>query len=178
MNERISSHRPPHTYLNDTWYFVTASTVDRQHYLSTDNHLRLWVEILQEQADAFGVVLSAWVILPNHYHILFKSHLGRDIGKFIGRLHGRTSRGFNLLDNTKGRQVWYNYWDTCIRTEKDCWTRFNYIHNNPVKHGYVRKHPDWKFSSYHRYLRTKGEEWLADCWQRYPVVDFREGDDY
>jgi putative transposase len=119
----------------------------------------------------FGITLRAWVVLRNHYHLLLKSRVGRDISKFIGRLHGRTSYEFNLLDNAQGRKVWYSYWDTCIRTEADYWTRFNYVHNNPVKHGYVQRHADWEFSSYRYYLQTKGEEWLADCWQRYPIID-------
>jgi len=37
---------------------------------------------------------------------------------------------------------------------------------------------DWEFSSYGYYLREKGEEWLADCWERYPVIDYIEGDDF
>jgi hypothetical protein len=36
---------------------------------------------------------------------------------------------------------------------------------------------DWPFSSYRYYLRTKGKEWLDDCWQRYPVIDYLAGDD-
>ena len=178
MDKSISPHRPPHIYLDDTWYIITASTVNKVRYLTTTNHLQLWVEILRELIKEFSLTLNAWVVLHNHYHLLIKSRIGRDIGRFIGRLNGRTSREFNLRDNAEGRQVWYNYWDTCIRTEADYWTRFNYIHNNPVKHGYVKHYADWEFSSYRYYLSTKGEEWLADCWQRYPVIDYLEDDDF
>lgn len=173
-----SPHRPLHIYASDTWYIITATTVDGGHYLSTDTHLSLWVDVTKTLVDDFKITLSAWVVLRNHYHVLVKSTVGRDIGKFVGRLNGRTSREFNLLDNMIGRQVWYSYWDTCIRTEADFWTRFNYIHNNPVKHGYVKNHADWQYSSYPYYLREKGEEWCADCWRRYPVIDFLRGDDF
>jgi putative transposase len=58
------------------------------------------------------------------------------------------------------------------------WTRFNYIHSNPVKHGYV-SHPDaWPYSSYHYYLRTRGSAWLADSYERYPVLEHVQGDDF
>jgi putative transposase len=178
MHKSISPHRPLHIYADDAWYIVSASTVDGVRYLATDDHLRLWVTTARQLVEELTTTLRAWVVLRNHYHMLFKPSLGRDISKFIGRLNGRTSYEFNLLDGIQGRQVWYNYWDTCIRTEADYWTRFNYIHNNPVKHGYVRCHADWEFSSYQYYLRTKGEEWLADCWERYPVIDYLEGDDF
>ena len=36
---------------------------------------------------------------------------------------------------------------------------------------------DYKFSSYHDYINTKGEEWLQDCFERYPVIDFTVSED-
>ena len=100
------------------------------------------------------------------------------MASFLGQLHGGISRQLNLRDGVLGRQVWHNYWDTCIRTEADLWTRFNYVHHNPVKHGYAERPDQWPFSSYAFYLRTKGKEWLSDCWQRYPVIDILQGDDF
>jgi len=102
MNKGISPHRPLHIYLDDTWYIITASTVNKVRYLTTTNHLQLWVEILRELIKEFGLTLNAWVVLHNHYHLLIKSRIGRDIGRFIGRLNGRTSREFNLRDNAEG----------------------------------------------------------------------------
>jgi putative transposase len=83
----------------------------------------------------------------------------------------------NASDNTHGRQVWHNYWDTCVRTEADYWTRFNYVHYNPIKHGYVKQLSDWPFSSYGYYLKHRGEELLLDVLERYPVVDFTDPND-
>ena len=171
-------HRPPHIYSDDTWYIITASTVNRAPYLATDSHLRLWVDALRLGMTESGIALRAWVVLRNHYHVLLNAPTGRDIALFMGRLHGRTARQFNQHDQVSGRQVWFNYWDTCIRAEADFWTRFNYIHHNAVKHGYVSNSADWAFSSYHYYLRTKSAEWLADCWERHPVIDYLEGDDF
>ncbi len=178
MQTSTSPHRPPHIYADDTWYIITASTVNGARYLSTSEHLTFWAESLRALVTEFSITLRAWVALPNHYHVLLKPREGQSIAKFIGRLNGRTSRHANLLDHAEGRQVWYDYWDTCIRTEKDHWTRFNYIHQNPVKHGYARELADWEFSSYHYYLRVQGAEWLADCWREYPVIDYLQGDDF
>lgn len=172
------AHHPPHIFLNDTWYIVTAATLYSRGYLSTAQAKLYVIDKLNELVNAYSVVLRAWVVLDNHYHILFKSRQGKDLSRFFGQLHGATSRQINLWDATPGRQVWHNYWDTCIRTETDFWTRFNYIHHNPVKHGYVKRIEDWPYSSYHHYLQTKGQDWLDDCWQRYPVIDFLKDDDF
>ncbi len=172
----MSDHHPPHIYLDNTWYIITATTLDHASFLVSERAKTLVRDTLESLVLEFNITLYAWVILNNHYHLLLKTWRGKDLPRFLGRLHGSTSRQINLWDVATGRQVWHNYWDTCIRTETDLWTRFNYIHNNPVKHGYVRRLEDWPFSSYRHYLKTKGEEWLRDCWLRYPATDYLEGD--
>jgi len=157
MEYSSSPHRPLHIYADDTWYFITASTVKHKPYLSSPEHLELWKSNFFELASRSGIDIFAWVILENHYHILIQSRQGRGLGQFIGQLHGRTSRQLNLLDQTQGRQIWYSYWDICIRGEADLWTRFNYIHYNPVKHGVTSNPEDWPFSSYRFYQEQESQ---------------------
>ncbi len=174
----MAAHHPPHIFVDDTWYCVSASTLRRARLLVSVRAKSLVRDQLKALIAEFGIVLRAWVILDDHYHLLLKARAGKDLPRFFGRLHGATSHQLNLWDDTPGRQVWHNYWDTCIRTEASLWTHFNYIHNNPVKHGYVAHPRDWEFSSYRYYLSEEGEDWLADCWKRYPVIDYIEGDDF
>jgi putative transposase len=174
---RKIDHHPPHLYLDDAWYIITAATHNHASYLASEQAKTLLRDALRSLVHEFSITLRAWVILDNHYHLLLKTDHGKDLSRFFGRLHGGTARQINLWDKAPGRQVWHNYWDACIRTESDLWTRFNYIHNNPIKHGYVQRLHDWPFSSYRHYLKTRGEEWLLHCWQRYPVVNYLEGDD-
>ncbi len=174
-----ASHHPPHIYLDDTWYIVTSAVHERRCLLQPEGHKDLVRDQLKALVIKLGLRLSAWVILDNHYHILVKTRVGAELPRFFGQLHGRTSHDLNDRDNARGRQVWHNYWDTCIRTEANYWTRFNYIHHNPVKHGYVRQMENWPFSSCRHYLEHKGEEWLMDAFRRYPIVDFTDpADDF
>jgi putative transposase len=174
----MPDHHPPHIFSDDTWYMITASTLNHAPFLRSEQAKMIVHDKLQDLYKAFGMSRFAWVILDDHYHLLLKTTLGKEISRFIGRLHGSTSRQINLQDHAVGRQVWHNYWDSCIRAEADLWRRFNYIHQNPVKHGYVQNSEDWSFSSYHHYLREKGAEWLDDCWQRYAVIDYLDGDEF
>lgn len=59
-----------------------------------------------------------------------------------------------------------------MRSEAHYYTTLNYIHNNPVKHGYASKWTDWPFSSVHWYLDVKGRKWLEDVWRSYPVLNY------
>jgi len=138
----------------------------------------VWLEKLQALTTEFKLNMAAWVALSNHNHLLLLPKEGSDLGKFMKRLNGGTSRQLNLLDNTQGRYIWYSYWDTCIRGERDFWARFNYIHYNPVKHGYVHNPEDWEFSSYRFYLQEEGEEWLTRCWAEFSAPDSIENDQF
>jgi putative transposase len=53
---------------------------------------------------------------------------------------------------------------------------FNYVHYNPVKHGYVCDPFDWTWSSLQMYYADKGKEWLEEQWIAYrPPSDFGKG---
>jgi putative transposase len=52
-------------------------------------------------------------------------------------LHTRTGGWLNRLDQTPGRQVWFNYRDTRLTHQRSYLARLNYVHQNPVKHGLV-----------------------------------------
>lgn len=99
----------------------------------------------------------------------------KKIARFINRLHSVTALHLNRMDRTPRRRVWYQYWDKSLETEKGFWTCFNYIHQNAIKHGCVPaldRLSDYPFSSFTQWLKNRGEDWLADCFSRYPIVDF------
>ncbi len=108
MAARITSphHRPTHIYADDTFYFVTATNLHHAPRLAPAGHK----EYLQEQflniTSAYGLDLKAWVILNNHYHILFHLGDGEKLSPFIKNLHTNTAIAFNEWDNQPGRQVW------------------------------------------------------------------------
>ncbi|WP_203109121.1 REP-associated tyrosine transposase [Legionella bononiensis] len=46
------------------------------------------------------------------------------------------------------------FWEHRIRDESDLQAHIDYIHFNPVKHGYVPSAKEWPYSSFHRYVRN------------------------
>jgi len=44
------------------------------------------------------------------------------------------------------------YWEHRIRDEQDFETHVDYIHYNPVKHGYATAPADWPYSTFHRFV--------------------------
>lgn len=165
-------HHPPHIFQSSTIYFLLARTVDKQHYFDTDTKKNLLFSCIKEASKKYDTKLCSWIILDNHYQLQAQFENGRDVPKFIKIINGKSSYLLNRLESKSGRKIWYNYWDRCIRSERDFWIRFNYNHHNCVKHGYAQKMEDYKWSSYNYYLEKYGEKWLDSVFEQYPIVDF------
>jgi len=122
-----------------------------------------------------GGEVSAWVVLPNHYHLLARVPSLRQFGLMSRKLHSKTAVQWNREDGIPGRQVWYRYTDRAIRGDGHYYAALNYIHGNPVKHAYVDRADEWACSSVHIYLETFGREYLRDLWRQYPPRDMGKG---
>ena len=44
------------------------------------------------------------------------------------------------------------FWEHVIRDDEDLRKHIDYIHWNPVKHGWVKKVADWPYSSFHDFV--------------------------
>lgn len=76
------------------------------------------------------------------------------------------------LLKAQDRPIWYQYMDHVIRNEEDYYKHLNYIHQNPVKHGYAKKMTEYKWSSIHDWVKNHGKEYVVDCFRTYPIKDF------
>ena len=44
------------------------------------------------------------------------------------------------------------FWEHAIRDDRDLEAHMDYLHFNPLKHGFVDRVADWPFSTFHRYV--------------------------
>ncbi len=146
-------HNPPHLFLPNTVYMLTASIYSKEPLLTSSNRKMDWVEAFIKAAETYGWQIIAWVILNNHYHaIVLSPDKVETLSMFVGSYHKFTARKWNGEDNADGRKVWWNYWDTCIRSEKDYYNRLRYVFWNPVKHGLTNSPKEYEFSNYREFL--------------------------
>jgi putative transposase len=73
---------------------------------------------------------------------------------------------YQNLDKTNVNVVSGNEdtWEHIIRDANDYEQHINYIHYNPVKHGYIHSPYDWKYSSIHRFIKDGilSKDWACD----------------
>lgn len=190
-------HNPPHIYLDNTIYKLTGCTYNKITYFDNDHKKQILKNKIFESIKFFDFILYAWVILDNHYHILFQIKEGKQLSNFVKLIHGGSSYELNKVNHgtkvptpdrtevlipvpTPKRKIWYSYWDTCIKNEKEFWIYLNYIHNNPIKHNYIKNLEEleiYQFSSYPEYLKEKGKQRVIDIFSKYPIVDFTDESD-
>jgi putative transposase len=142
-------------------YFFTVALADRKDDLLVREIVRLRAAMRTvKQRHPFEIV--AMVVMPDHLHALWrlppddadypmrwsliKSAFSRSLPKYE---YIRPSRELK-----RERGIWQRrYWEHLIRDERDLQIHADYIHCNPVKHGYVSRALDWPYSSLHRYVR-------------------------
>ena len=91
--------------------------------------------------------LIAWVIMPNHVHVLAQIIEGFPLHKTIQAWKSISAHYANLVLKRDGR-FWYpDYFDRFIRNERHFERSIRYIHHNPVAAGLVESAEDWRFTS-------------------------------
>jgi REP element-mobilizing transposase RayT len=96
--------------------------------------------------DGLEYELRAWVIMPNHVHLLFKV-LSVPMSELVNAWKGFTAKQANKILARRGRFWQEDYWDTYMRDEEHEQGTRKYIEMNPVKARLVADRKGWPWSS-------------------------------
>ena len=91
--------------------------------------------------------LSAWVVMPNHAHMLLTPEAEWSLSEIMKSFKSYTSHEANKLLGQHGQFWMEDYFDRYVRDEKHFTSAIAYIENNPVKARLCKKPEDWLFSS-------------------------------
>jgi putative transposase len=102
--------------------------------------------------DSLRYRLLAWVVMPNHVHVLFQPINGWTVAKIVASWKKFTAR--KICDDQRSNggtpiePIWHReYWDRFIRDQTHLIQTIDYIHMNPVKAGLVSTPESWPWSS-------------------------------
>jgi putative transposase len=141
-------------------YFFTVTLAHRRSTALVDHigALRAAFRVCRRERP---FAIDAIVVLPDHLHAILT--LPPEDADFSGRwrrIKGHFSsymiaRAAVTARHANGRYaLWQRrFWEHTIRDEGDFARHVDYIHFNPVKHGFVHQVRDWPYSSFHRYVR-------------------------
>ncbi|MFW2177128.1 MULTISPECIES: REP-associated tyrosine transposase [unclassified Moraxella] len=164
------------TYIRDKTkggcYFLTLCLENRQSNILIEN-VGLFRNAYKITKQNHDFTLEAMVLMPDHIHLMIT--LAKDSDNFsviVSSLKSHFSRQMNLLNfdsnashsRQKKREsgIWQRrFWEHKIRDDVDFLHHVEYIHYNPVKHGYSLSPKDWQFSTFHRFVQQGiyDEDW-------------------
>jgi len=142
-----------------TWFF-TVTLANRKSDLLT-REIGCLREAVRRVRHDWPFHIDAWVVLPDHIHAVWTLPEGdRDFSTRWRLIKSCFSRGMPRMERVsasrlrKGeRGIWQRrFWEHRIRDENDYRRHVDYVHINPLKHGYVEQVIDWPFSTFHRFV--------------------------
>ena len=136
-----------------SWFF-TVVTRDRNPVFRKPVGMAVLRHALRKVRRKLPFTIDAIVVLPDHLHCIWTlpaedadySTRWRLIKSFVTR-HG------DVAGDDQPVSLWqHRYWEHLIRDQADFRAHVDYIHYNPVRHGYVGKPVEWPYSSVRRYV--------------------------
>jgi putative transposase len=104
-------------------------------------------EAVREEICLGFLEMAAWVIMPNHVHVLAEVAVG-GLSETLRRVKGRSARRCNLILGSTGRPFWQaESYDRCVRDAVEFERVWRYVERNPVKAGLVERVEDFRWSS-------------------------------
>lgn len=156
-------------------YYLTSVTNSRLSVFRTDKLKLVACAALDEARKSAGMLFFAYVIMPDHLHMLIGS--AKKPSQVLQYINGITARRiidflkasnyesslFKLRRATGEREYQYSLWDhhpnlKLISTENGLIEKANYIHQNPVRAGLVERAEDYRWSSMRYWLRKPLED--------------------
>jgi putative transposase len=143
-------------------FFFTVNLTDRRSHLLI-KRIDLLRQSFRYTQSRHPFTIDAVVVLPDHLHAIWTLPSGdADYAVRWRLIKSMFSRGVERVEERsesrrlkRERGIWQRrYWEHTLRDEGDVGRHCDYIHYNPVKHGYVKSVENWPFSSFRKFVRS------------------------
>jgi putative transposase len=147
-------------------FFFTVVTYQRMPILTNESSRRILHDAWIEVNHWFPFETIAICLLPDHLHCIWQLPEGDDNYSirwgqikrlFTHRYLQEIGPGQERNESHQKRReaaIWQRrFWEHTISDKVDLETHLDYIHYNPIKHGFVTKAASWEWSSFKRYVK-------------------------
>ncbi|WP_145063411.1 REP-associated tyrosine transposase [Adhaeretor mobilis] len=155
-------------------FFFTLKTERNAPIFSQAPNVKLLGDVFRETKSRWPFEVNAVVLLPDHLHTIWSlpggdanystrwAWLKKEFTKRYLDAGGVEQPTSLSRDKNRRRGVWQRrFWEHTCEDVEDFEAHFDYLHWNPVKHGYVECPHQWPHSSFHRWV---GQGVYAKLW--------------
>jgi len=147
----------------DRVYHIYNRGIDRTKIFYNHNDYMFFICKYQQYVSPH-VNTYAFCLIPNHFHILFRtkpgSHLNKIVSEQLRRFFIVHAQRINILNNRDGNLFCKNFKRILVDKEDYFKRLVFYIHHNPVKHKVTESYKEYPYSSYDFY--SKGNNNFID----------------
>ncbi|MDR5659791.1 transposase [Serpentinicella sp. ANB-PHB4] len=143
-----------HYYEENCYYFITTITENRESIFKDPIICDLLIHILTQYKLQCPFNLKAFVVMPDHIHLLLQPTGKENISEIMKKVKGSFSRYYNRLQKRTGSVFQKGFYDMAIRNDNQLLEVMEYIHHNPCKKGIDLVPEDYTYSSYNFYFNA------------------------
>ena len=129
-------------------YLVTSNVKDRLPLFAERGCCQIVIGGIGFLRTRLGHQVHAYVLLPDHMHLVVTPREGGNISQVMHSLKLYTARQIGALLGSKGGIWQARFYERALRTPKEVEGALAYVHDNPVKAGLADRPEDYDWSSY------------------------------
>ena len=150
----------------DVPHHVTQRGNNRQDVFFVPDDRKIYLELLREQAQRFGLQVIGYCLMTNHVHLVATPATEASLAQAVGRTHFRYTQYINRLHGRSGH-LWQNRFYSCALDDDQATDALRYIERNPVRARLVRKpwRYEWSSASAHAGLEDRTGLLDLDRWR-------------
>ena len=156
----VSRLRRP--FLSNRYFFITVRLVKTRTQLADADFASLALAFNRGRVMR-PFYLTAWVFLPDHWHIICAPIYPLTISQVMKSLKTSSTILINRRRAEAGELWQGRFFDRALRTVKEYNEKVEYIHLNPVRAGLVGRPQDWRWSSVNEYSGMSATEQSRRC---------------
>ncbi|MCD6330529.1 MAG: transposase [Candidatus Cloacimonetes bacterium] len=159
-------------FKDESCFFVTTTVINHLNVFSYYEISDILIKNIKHYQEKYKFTILGYVIMPSHFHWIISTNnqtgaisaIMREIKKYSAwdimdflKNNGRIDyleifKNAGKRGHKQKRKFWNDRFDDVIINSKEFFLqKLNYIHNNPVKAGLVKRPEDYKYSSARNY---------------------------
>jgi len=156
-NKLFSMTRPLRIEYPGAWYHVMNRGRRGENVFADNDDYETFIALLQEASEMFDLMVSAFCLMSNHYHILVQTPAG-NLSRAIRHLNGVYTQRYNRRHNIDGQLFRGRYKSVLVQEDSHLLELLRYIHRNPVRANMCDTLDDYPWSSHQGYIFST-EKW-------------------